>query len=1066
MADPQTTMVEQIMGNSEQCLYTGVLNVRTTKRVEQKQLALSKFFVYLIGPAPLTPKSKVLHQVHFLDIKEVRSNSRTEIGFTFKNSATAIAGEVEDADECLNTLLTQVKYSFPGVSEPLFSVVVVPDSRMPSVPDKDTICGGFIPTYESICKHLDVPFRADICWDMEHLVTRQKLEKFNVNEFETPTPNDIRAMMHTLKYNNYFKGLEAPDFPLGKDKSQIDAVFECLKVNTKIECLDLSNVGARPEHIVTLSTVLLANKAMSLTELNLSGNPIEASGVAALCKYLEAAPHGIVTLNLDGCKIDAKGFQLLGAALRNNPKMASSLTYLNLSHNKIEPEGSVGICSFIASPNTIRTLQIKETISNLETISGAVVRGCPELRMLDLSGNRITPRTVPSLVKWIGSSSNLEVLNLSGTSIQPDGIKEILSSIAQNVYLKAVTVKAKSNALGIPGATAIASVASSLKNIHALDLADNDFQDDGVIAIAHAFCESEALGCLNLDANLSARSKRGNTLAFDALIELVESECPLEVLSLCGSKTMQPKTDDLLSFIYAVGVNESLLELNVSGNGMGNKGAIALGKALQTNKTLRMLSWDDNGVTYPGFIGFKVGLERNRSLKTMPMPILDIAACMREAQGPVLTKLHKLVIEMESCIYRNQNPSSRFEGTKGYQMSSLLLTSGQQAYVEAELLKIKRMDPNRLCETEQFRPVLEDAAKAEKVTTSFHLLRESMQASMEVELRKTLQGFAEQAAKFVMDSKVKMRTEIFSILGQNFESFDGETFRPLKTAIDYGSKGFDNSTLDQILVNAAGAEIMNKASECFISTVEVATDYVYEKIMNSLFSVEEDLVAKQQEEEEELPPPPSNPPPTPGREDSGALKPVTSTVKKPSSAALTETPATSTTSSKMDPAKKPSSLASKAAMFEQPAAKPDPPVAARAASRPAPGRLAANTALAAAIGRGGIGAPPPRRGATGAAAPAAEPAEAETSPPPAMSAASTSSASTSAAAPVAPRKVKTRDASSVLAQADSGEPTGPALQHVTKTRAKPAGARARKGGKPGRRPPSRRPVNRSADGSS
>lgn len=34
---------------------------------------------------------------------------------------------------------------------------------------------------------------------------------------------------------------------------------------------------------------------------------------------------------------------------------------------------------------------------------------------------------------------------------------------------------------------------------------------------------------------------------------------------------MQPKTDDLLAFIYAVGVNDSLLELNVSGNAMGNK---------------------------------------------------------------------------------------------------------------------------------------------------------------------------------------------------------------------------------------------------------------------------------------------------------------------------------------------------------------------------------------------------------------------------------------------------------------------------------------------------------------
>lgn len=88
------------------------------------------------------------------------------------------------------------------------------------------------------------------------------------------------------------------------------------------------------------------------------------------------------------------------------------------------------------------TLQ-RETAANLETLSNAIVRGCPELRVLDLAGNKITPKVIPHLTKWIGSSSQLEVLNLSNTAIPADGFKEILLAIAQNVYLKTVTVKAK-----------------------------------------------------------------------------------------------------------------------------------------------------------------------------------------------------------------------------------------------------------------------------------------------------------------------------------------------------------------------------------------------------------------------------------------------------------------------------------------------------------------------------------------------------------------------------------------------------------------------------------------------
>ena len=46
---------------------------------------------------------------------------------------------------------------------------------------------------------------------------------------------------------------------------------------------------------------------------------------------------------------------------------------------------------------------------------------------------------------------------------------------------------------------------------------------------------------------------------------------------------------------------------------------------------------------------------------------------MKETQGRALNKLQKLVTDIEACVYRNQNPSSRFEASKGYQMGSLML---------------------------------------------------------------------------------------------------------------------------------------------------------------------------------------------------------------------------------------------------------------------------------------------------------------------------------------------------------------------------------------------------------
>lgn len=114
----------------------------------------------------------------------------------------------------------------------------------------------------------------------------------------------------------------------------------------------------------------------------------------------------------------------------------------------------------------------------------------------------------------------------------------------------------------------------------------------------------------------------------ESLSNLLSSECPIECLVLAGGPKSQLK-GELVSLIYDLATNDSLLELDVSGQAMGNRGAVALGKTLQTNNTLVTLSWDDNLTTLGGFQSFKTGIERNHSLKVMSLPILDIAAAIR-----------------------------------------------------------------------------------------------------------------------------------------------------------------------------------------------------------------------------------------------------------------------------------------------------------------------------------------------------------------------------------------------------------------------------------------------------
>jgi len=61
----------------------------------------------------------------------------------------------------------------------------------------------------------------------------------------------------------------------------------------------------------------------------------------------------------------------------------------------------------------------------------------------------------------------------------------------------------------------------------------------------------------------------------------------------------------LIPLIDAIGTNDSIVYLDISGNNLGNRGAMAMSKALQTNTTLTTLHWDENGTTLQGFRNFR-----------------------------------------------------------------------------------------------------------------------------------------------------------------------------------------------------------------------------------------------------------------------------------------------------------------------------------------------------------------------------------------------------------------------------------------------------------------------------
>jgi Ran GTPase-activating protein (RanGAP) involved in mRNA processing and transport len=81
------------------------------------------------------------------------------------------------------------------------------------------------------------------------------------------------------------------------------------------------------------------------------------------------------------------------------------------------------------------------TNPSLETIIGALVRGCGELRQVNLSDNKMTKKDSTLLARLISASSSLKQLTLNRTAMPSDALKEILLAIGGNVYLQVCLLK-------------------------------------------------------------------------------------------------------------------------------------------------------------------------------------------------------------------------------------------------------------------------------------------------------------------------------------------------------------------------------------------------------------------------------------------------------------------------------------------------------------------------------------------------------------------------------------------------------------------------------------------------
>ncbi|XP_029922237.1 NLR family CARD domain-containing protein 3-like [Myripristis murdjan] len=253
--------------------------------------------------------------------------------------------------------------------------------------------------------------------------------------------------------------------------------------NCRLETLRLRSCRLSESSWASLASALKSNP--HLTELDLSENELQDSGVKLLSAGLESPNCRLKTLRLSDCSLSESSWASLASALKSSPH----LTELDLSENRLQDSGVELLSAGLESPNcrleTLRLSGCSLSESSCASLASAL-KSSPHLTELDLSENRLQDSGVELLSAGLESPNcrlesnpHLTELDLSENQLQDSGV-ELLSAGLESPNCRLKTLRLSGCSLSGSSCASLASALKSNPHLTELDLSENELQDSGV----------------------------------------------------------------------------------------------------------------------------------------------------------------------------------------------------------------------------------------------------------------------------------------------------------------------------------------------------------------------------------------------------------------------------------------------------------------------------------------------------------------------------------------------------------------------------------------------------------
>ncbi|XP_032591388.1 F-actin-uncapping protein LRRC16A isoform X4 [Drosophila grimshawi] len=834
--------VKSILGRHTKILVKYMVKLETKgDKTENRVLVFTPVRVYLLSAKVPT---KIECHFHYLDIVGVESKKSTHFSIItsdrpYSFATTGDAGNFSsNADVILTDLASAIKQIFPTVPlkyiikkidiQPPERETIFSEEFRPSDPRNVGPCGGFSAQYACMCDFHGVPYREEVAWDVDTIYLSHDTRLLNLRDFDHLEPKDLMAIVSALEYNTFFRGLKVAHMRLSHET--LERILHVLRRSMWLEELHLEALGLRWDFLSKLSTSVISNNSPAIRTIDLSHNIIEDKGAIHLSGPIAKVSKGLCKLALAHCGLTSKGVNQMSHSLSLNQSISNSLTFLDLSGNSLKDD-ITNLHNFLAQPNVLEHLDLASTDITLENLFGALLRGCAtHLSHLNVSHNSFSTKKgkeiPPSFKQFFTSTLSLKHLNIAGCKLPMEALKNLLLGLACNESTAGLYLDLSSNTLGAQGAHVLESCIHGVRVLQSLDISDNNL-DAELASVLTAISKNPSIRTLHLCRSLTGMKPKHIPTVMDALVNLIQKDdFPLEELVLSENKLKH----DLHDFINALGSNQSLQKLDISGNYMGDVGARLLAKALQINNRLRTIYLDKNSVTLQGYADIVYALEHNHSMRTIPFPVFDIAPHLKNHPD----KTDAVMRKMQELLQRNCNGLKRANG-QGFRLQHGFMLSSTHQLVDK--LVAETQDTISLAKgggtdnvsavqrlitdaenCKQLMPKLQEAVRNDGHPIEMKLTRVAS------ELSYTIKSYLEETLETMIRTGVEQCPKT---LGNQI------VIQDLRKALNDRLQ-IPDDFLQNCLLNNAGSEIMNKVGEIEQSLAAAISDRATDEVLEAL----------------------------------------------------------------------------------------------------------------------------------------------------------------------------------------------------------------------------------------